>query len=167
MSHRQKISGDPAGAQEIVLRKSRNAVIIFDFINADGSDYPVSDDFVLRIKQDSRSEDNLLELSIGDGLEFVDDNIHANFTEENSTIDQYKCVYELINLTSGQTWIASKIYFNTGEPIENTTSEVTSTINLGDQIIQCSITIAAGLDIDGGGFDSVYSPGQSVDGGEL
>jgi hypothetical protein len=152
MSHITPVTGDPAVRVPIILRKARNAVLVFDFVDADGNDIPIGegafadDTFIVKIRVNDRALNNLLELTDGNGLQIVDGNIQLEFTEENSDIDHYKCFFELINTFSGQNWYASPIFFNTGEPIEDTTTQVQSTINLGSQIIRCTISLQ-GFDI--------------------
>lgn len=156
MSHgSQAITADPAVRVPIVLRKARNAVLTLDFVDENGTDIPIGEDdfendtFVARIKTNDKALTNILELSVGNGLEIVDGDIQLTFTEVNSDIDQFKCFFELINTYRGQSWYATPIYFNTGEPIEGTTSEVQTSINLGPNVILATITIAgSGVDFN-------------------
>lgn len=147
MSHgTQPVTGDPAVRVPIVLRKARRAVIVFDFVDSDGVDIPIGvapydKEFIARIRANDKALSNLLELIEGEGLEIIDGNIELEFTEENSDIDIFKCFFELIDNTGKQTWYACPIFFNTGEPIEGTTTEVQTTINLGQQTIQATINL--------------------------
>lgn len=146
MSHVTPINGDPAARVPIVLRRARNATIIFSFKDIEGNQIMIGEgdydnQFSLQIRRDNRTTSNLLELRFTEGLSIVDGKIHAAFTESNSDIDHYKCFFELINEDSGQTWLAADIFFNTGEPIDGTTTEEETTINIGDQVVSCTITI--------------------------
>lgn len=141
MSHRKKVTGDPAKNVDLVIRKSRDAQIVFRFLDASSLPFPITDAFELNVKVHDKTSTNLLQLTTSEGLTVSGNEITATFTVSNTAIDHYSCFWELKNTTTKQNWLTGKFYVLTGEALEDTTTEVEASVNTGDQVVEVTITI--------------------------
>lgn len=140
--HKEVVKVDPGINQDIIIRRARNGTLTFRFV-----DETLEDDFSFTIFKGSQDKsDPVLEMLVANGLIIDGDEIRVPFTEDNSDIDRPTgCYYELKNLTSKQNWYQGKVRILTGESPENTTTEVTGTIRLGDQIVNTVMTLAGSM----------------------
>lgn len=142
--HKEVVKVDPGINQDIIIRRARNGTLTFRFV-----DETLEDDFSFTIFKGSQDKsDPVLEMLVANGLIIDGDEIRVPFTEDNSDIDRPTgCYYELKNLTSKQNWYQGKVRILTGESPENTTTEVTGTIRLGDQIVNTVMTLAGSMTV--------------------
>lgn len=148
MSHRTTINSDPGRNVDLILRRSRNATIIFRFFSdvAKTIPYVIVDHFEFNLKTSDKTSGNILQFAdqviVGTSLLIIDENeIRIPFTDTLSDIDRNKCFYELKNKTSKQNWFQGQVQIITGESSEDTTTEVEGTISIGDVVVETTITV--------------------------
>lgn len=145
MSHSTPLKTDPGINQDLLIRRSRNATIIFRHLDSAGDPYLITDDFRFIVKQrdGDSEEDALIDISTDDDVVIDENEIQVPLTEELSNLDHFKGYYELINTTTGQNWYQGNIEIMRGKvPVYTTATEVEATINLGETVIETTITIA-------------------------
>lgn len=146
--HKEVVKVDPGINQDLIIRRSREAIIVFKFFNEDGSDYLIEDDFEFNLKSDDKKQAfDILQFTPADALPIVDNTISVMFDEDNSNIDRRTCYYELKNITSKQNWYQGKITILTGESPEHTTTGVNGTIDLGEKIIHTTMTLGGSMTV--------------------
>ena len=146
MSHTTPIKPDPGKNQPLILRRKRNATVVFRFKDTEGNDYPITDNFrfVLKPMAESGEGDHLIDITNADLLVIEGNEIRVPFTEENSDIDRPKCYYELINTTTKVNWFQGDVPIIRGKAPDGTVTEVEGTINIGEQVINVTMTVMGG-----------------------
>lgn len=144
MSHTPPLKADPGINQDIEIRKSRNASIVFSFLDADGVDYPITDDFrfVLKPMAEADDADAIMDITNADDLVISGNTITVPITEEDSNIDRPKCYYELINTTTGKNWFQGDVQIKKGKASEDIVTELSATVNLSGTTVSAEVTLA-------------------------
>lgn len=83
---------------------------------------------------------------VGGDLTLDGNEIQVPFTESNSDIDAREVYYELKNTTTKQNWFQGPATILTGEGPEDTETEVERSINIGENVISVTLTVA-GFDV--------------------
>lgn len=146
MSHSTPLNTDPGINQDIVIRRSRNATIIFRFLDSEGLAYTLEDDFrfILKPMAESADSEAFIDITNADDLTIDDNKISVPLTEINSNIDRPKCYYELRNETTGKNWYQGNTPIIRGLAPDGTTEEITAIIDIGEQVLSATITLAGG-----------------------
>jgi hypothetical protein len=149
MSHSTPLSTDPGINQDIVIRRSRNATIVFRFFDkaTPPAAYNILDSFrfILKPMAESADSEALIDITNATTLVIDANEIRVPLTEANSDIDRTKAYYELRNTTSGQNWYQGVVTITRGLAQDGTETEVEGTINVGDTVVTGTITIAEQL----------------------
>jgi hypothetical protein len=123
-----KATFDPAVNIDLYFRKGRNGEKEFIFSDADGNDYPLTDTFEIRA-------DFEIELTV------EDNKIILSVDEEEVDSVRSSYFYEIVNTTTGKTWICGNAYFTETQSEEVTDfTEVTIVLN-GEPV---EVTLNAG-----------------------
>jgi hypothetical protein len=168
MSHSIPLSTDPGINQDIIIRRSRNATIVFRFLTLLGAAYNILDSFrfILKPMAESADSEALIDITNATTLVIDANEIRVPLTEANSDIDRTKCYYELRNTTTGQNWYQGVVTITRGLAPDGTETEVEGTINVGDTVVTGTITLTPNDgELDGGSASSVYLVEQVIDGG--
>jgi hypothetical protein len=126
---------------------------VLRFLDSAGVAYDLGDDeFAFEmLSSDKKATADVLRKIIGDGLSVVDNEILISFDEDDTDIDRDIVFWQLKNLTTVQNWFQGKGQIVSGL-IPEATSEVDQTINIGDNVVTVTMTIAGG---SGGGITKV------------
>ena len=164
MAHEQPIKPDPGINQPLILRRKRNATVVFRFKDTEGNDYPITDNFrfVLKPMAESGEGDHLIDITNADLLVIESNEIRVPFTEENSDIDRKKCYYELINTTSGQNWFQDYVQVIQGNAPDGTVTEVEGTINIGEQVVSVTMTTSGSVAGASTASDVSFTPAGGI-----
>jgi hypothetical protein len=112
----KKTSFDPSRRLDIYLRIDRINSRTFTFTLSDGTAFPLTyEDFSLTIKSYAGSTRNVIELTIGDGLSIVGNQLMASVSVIRSDQDEGEYYWELYKPDTMQTWINGKAFFHNGE----------------------------------------------------
>lgn len=97
---------DPAVVVNIQLRVDRNGSAIFRFVDTDGNPVDMTGtEWTMFLKTHQDSDDNVIELSIGDGLTISGNEITVSVTDELMRIKPKVYYYELYNVDEKRTWL--------------------------------------------------------------
>lgn len=117
---------DPAKNIGLYFRKLRSGSILFRFKDVDGDDYNLADTFYFQsgFAAALTKVDNTLTLSI-------------NPTQSNVSRDTF--FWEIVNSTTGKTWLCGTAYFTTADSAEIEDTEEVITINTAGTTIEVTL----------------------------
>jgi hypothetical protein len=129
---------DSAELLNIQIRCERNSLAVFEFVNEDSSPYDLQGDWQLFFKTSPEQRDVL---RLNGTIE--DNKLEFEFTEENTLIPQYTYYYELLNTTTGKTWLHGDAIAVKGKFKGKTDNKVI--VSEEETLIQITVTAGEGI----------------------
>lgn len=149
----KQLTFDPAESLNIYFRVARVSSRKFVFTDENGDPYDISAiSFELNVKKSPQISDDVLHLTIGDGLTISgagNNELNVSVNDTDSDIPEAVYYWELYNDTSKETWIFGSAYFYKGSVGEfNSVNELT--VNLSGDTVLITIHNSGITSIDGG-----------------
>jgi hypothetical protein len=111
----RKASLDPARRLDLYFRINRNGDLTIPVYSANGSEFSLTyEDFQLFIKRNSGDLVDVLNLTVGSGINLVSNEIQINITAAQSLLTEGKYYWELINVGDNETWLCGNAFFHNG-----------------------------------------------------
>jgi hypothetical protein len=135
---------DIAGDLDLVFRIARTGSKTLNFIDPDQVAYPLAGNtFQLNVKLKPNSEDNIFQLTSGNGLTVGASSIAIAVDEARTDLKEKIYFWELYETVNKKTWLCGNAYFIKKKPV-NDSDSTTVTVRLNPDVVTVIISNTVG-----------------------